>query len=69
MAEDSKSVASSKTMWVGLIGILAGVLNEVGPLAQQLADQEVTRTAFVSALVMMILRAVTKSPLVFPPKK
>ena len=65
-AEAPKSVASSKTMWVGLIGILAGVLNEVGPLAQQLADQEVTRTAFVSALVMIILRFVTKSPIAFP---
>ena len=69
MAEESKSPTTSKTMWVGVIAIVAAILNELGPLAQQLADQEVTRTAFVSALVMMVLRAVTKSPIVFPTKK
>jgi len=68
MADTPKSPASSKTVWVGIIAILAGVLNEVAPLAQQYVDQEVSRTALVSGIVMLILRAVTKSPLVFPKK-
>ena len=68
MAETPKPAASSKTLWVGVIGILAGVLNEVGPLAQQYADQAVTRTALISGIVMIVLRLVTKSPLVFPKK-
>lgn len=66
---DTKSPASSKTVWVGVIGVLAGVLNELLPVAERFADQEITRTAFVSGLLMIVLRAVTKSPLVFPPKK
>lgn len=69
MAETPKGPAQSKTLWVGLIAILAGILNEVGPLAQQYADSEVTRTALVSGIVMIVLRMVTKSPVVFPPKK
>ena len=68
MPETPKSPASSKTVWVSVLAMLAGILNEVGPLAQQYADQEVTRTAFIGGLVMLVLRAVTKSPLVFPKK-
>ena len=68
MAEQPKTPAQSKTMWVGILGILAGVLNEFLPVADKLASQEITRTAAISGLVMIVLRMVTKSPLVFPPK-
>lgn len=66
--EAPKSPAASKTLWIGALAILTGLFNEIGPLAQKYADQEVTRTALVSGIVMIALRLVTKSPLVFPPK-
>lgn len=68
MAE-AKPITSSKTFWVGLVPIVAGILNEVGPLAQKYADSEVTRTALIGGIVMIVMRAVSKSPVVFPTKK
>ena len=70
MAEtkDPKSPAASRTIWVGVLTVIAAVLNEGLPLAQKFADQEITRTALVSAIVMIVLRSITKSPIVFKPK-
>ena len=64
-----KSPAASRTIWVGALTILASVLNELLPTVEQFADQEITRTALVSAIVMIVLRSITKSPLVFKPKE
>lgn len=69
MAETAKPITSSKTFWLGLIPIIVGILNEFGPLAQKFADAEITRTALVSGIMMIVMRAVTKSPVVFPTKK
>lgn len=68
MAETDKAPTASKTMWIGAMGSIVAILNEIMPVAQQFADKEITRTVLISSIVMMILRAVTKSPLVFPKK-
>ena len=63
-----KSPAASRTIWVGVLTVIAAVFNELAPIAQKFADQEITRTALISAVVMIVLRSITKSPLVFKPK-
>ena len=66
--KDPKSPAASRTIWVGVLTVIAAVFNELAPIAQQFADKEITRTALISAVVMIVLRSITKSPLVFPKK-
>ena len=66
---EAKTPLQSKTMKVGIAALVLGILAEIIPVAQQYVDQEVTRTAMIGGIIMMILRAVTNSPLIFKPKK
>lgn len=56
---NSKSLFASKTFWINAIAILAGILNEVAPVIQ---DTTLSRSAVIYAIIMIILRKITKDP-------
>lgn len=55
-----KSPLASKTLWVNVLILLMGVINEIIPLLQ---DTTMTRAAMVLAITNIILRYLTNSPL------
>ena len=66
---EAKTPLQSKTMKIGIVTLVLSILAEIIPVVQQYVDLEVTRTAMIGGIVMMIMRAVTNSPLIFKPKK
>ena len=66
---EAKTPLQSKTMKIGIVTLVLSILAEIIPVIQQYVDLEVTRTAMIGGIVMMIMRAVTNSPLIFKPKK
>lgn len=57
-----KSMFASKTFWINALVILGGVINEITPIVQ---DTTMSRGAIVYAILMIILRRVTKNPATF----
>ena len=69
MAE-AKPARKSLTIWAGLLFLLGGVATEAAGYLEAIpADHTASTVSIVSGIFMIVLRLITKSPILFPPKK
>lgn len=69
MADTPKSPMASKTVWVNTLGLASVVLADTTGWLEKADPTTLTFGAVAWAVLNIVLRAVTKSPLVFPTKK
>lgn len=71
MAEvQPKKARNSYTIWAGSLFLLGGIATEAASYLDAIpADHTASGVSIASGIFMIVLRLVTKSPILFPPKK
>lgn len=69
MNKRPKTPAESKTVWVNVLALLGVVLSDSAGWLDKADPTTITIGAGLWALVNIVLRAITKSPLIFKPKE